>query len=81
MARKRNEATQTITDHLHFNKRKLVRKLIANSVVKELRYNNSSQLESTENMSFQIKVISFFDEISSFIVSSNCINVRDSGFG
>lgn len=55
--------------------------LIANSVVKELKYNNSSQLESTENMSFQIKVISFFDEISSFIVSSNCINVRHSGFG
>lgn len=81
MARKRNEATQTIIDHLHFNKRKLVRKLIANSVVKELRYNNSSQLESTENMSFQIKVISFFDEISSFIVSSNCINVRDFGSG
>lgn len=28
-------------------------------------------------MSFQIKLISFFDEISSVIVSSNCINVRD----
>lgn len=53
-----------------------MKKLIGNSVVKELIYNNYRQHESTRNVSFQTKVISFFDEISSFLISINCINFR-----
>lgn len=36
-----------------------MKKLIGNSVVKELMYNNYSQHESTRHVSFQTKVISF----------------------
>lgn len=53
-----------------------MKKLIGNSVIKELIYNNYSQHESIRKMPFQTKAISFFDKISSFLISINCINFR-----
>lgn len=52
-----------------------MKKLIGNSVVEELMYNNYSQHESTRRV-FSDKSNFIFDEISSFLISINCINFR-----